>query len=205
MQSKTNKLNIGLTGGIGSGKSLVAKQFEDKGIYVIDADQVTRELMMPDEKAYLAIVDYFGNSILQEDKTLNRRVLREIVFKNTQHKHWLENLLHPLVREKMASRLNASTSDYVISMIPLLIETLPNPMIDRILVVMAAEKIRIQRIIERDHCNAKLAKEIIRSQVDDKTRQQHADDIIYNDSDIDTLKQQIERLHQDYLKLARAK
>ena len=199
MQYETNKLIIGLTGGIGSGKSIVSDLFADLRIEIIDADIISRELVMPGEEIYNMIVTRLSSTILNQDKTLNRQIMREKVFSNPELKLWLENLLHPKIRDKMHTLAKASVSPYVILVIPLLIETLPNPILNRVLLITASEKIKIERIVKRDHCSIDMAKKIINSQVDDDIRKQHADDVIINNTGIDILKKQVIAMHQQYL------
>lgn len=202
MRFDVKKFNVGLTGGIGSGKSLVASFFAELGIQIIDADIITRELMLPGETAYRDIVAHFGKDVLLSDKCLNRQYLRELVFANDTERKWLEKLLHPKVRASMIEQASKSPSAYNILVIPLLIETLPNPLLDRILTVTTQLKTRIQRIIDRDHCNEELAKNIIGSQANDDTRHSYSDDTLLNNDDKQHLKQQVLALHQKYLQLA---
>lgn len=194
---------IGLTGGICSGKSTVAALFENKDITVIDADIIAREVVMPDTLALSKITEHFGPSVLQPDGTLNRQKLRQLIFDNAAERIWLERLLHPLIRQKMALDALQSTSPYTMLMIPLLIENLPHPGIQRILVIDVPEALQLQRIIDREQLSMENAKKILIAQAPRATRLQHADDVICNEQNIEFLRHEVDRLHQLYLSLAR--
>lgn len=192
---------IGLTGGVGSGKSTVAHLFEQKGIKIIDADQLSRSLTQPGCDAYNKIVCYFGESILLPDGLLNRKLLRRIIFNDVQQRRWLEQLLHPLIRIEMQREIESATSPYCIVVIPLLFETKPNPLINRILVVDTAEEEQLKRIQLRDQSTLDEAKAILQSQVSREHRIAHAIDIIHNNGSIDDLHHDVDRLHHLYLQL----
>lgn len=195
------KLIIGLTGGIGSGKSTVGTLFNALGITVIDADQLTRQLVEPGKPAYHSIVKKFGYSILKSDKTIDRAKLRHLIYQDADTKKWIESLLHPLVRKLMSTQAATSKSPYTILMIPLLLESEPNPLIDRILVVDCDEKIQIDRVKSRDHFSEEEVKRILACQVSRTDRLKKADDIIINLTDLTSLKDQITKLHSFYLSL----
>lgn len=196
-------LIIGLTGGIGSGKSTVARLFADKGIPVIDADVIARHLTMPNEPALHAIVDHFGIPILQKDGSLNRTALRDIVFNNPAERQWLEQLLHPLIREKISQELASISASglcppYCLVVIPLLLETGAYPFLDRILVVDAPESLQIERIIARDNTPSDNARAIITAQTTREERLKHANDVIINEGSLADLLPQIDKLHGQY-------
>lgn len=195
-------LVIGLTGGIGSGKTTVAKLFEEKNITVIDTDQLSRELTRPDQPALKLIIEKFGESILLADKTLDRAQLRQKIFLDPSSRVWLEELLHPLIRAETKRLLQLSRSPYAIVVIPLLMETKPNPLINRVLVVDSPEELQISRAKIRDRLLEKNIRDIMDTQVSRKHRLENADDIIVNDGDLGHLIPQVERLHLQYLQMA---
>jgi dephospho-CoA kinase len=194
-------LLIGLTGGIGTGKSTVCKLFAERGVAVIDADAIAKELVALDQPALQAIVQEFGKSIIDAQGRLHRDRLRSIVFSDPERRKRLEKLLHPLIREEMLSRANRAGGPYCILCIPLLIETAQSSAVDRVLVVDAPEALQIQRVIERDHLTIDEIKAIMQAQASREERLEAADDIIMNDSDITKLAEQVEALHQKYLAL----
>jgi dephospho-CoA kinase len=196
-------LVIGLTGGMGSGKSTVAHLFEKKGIKIIDADQLARSLTQPGCEAFNKITAHFDNTILLPDGTLNRKRLRTIIFKDTSQRVWLEQLLHPLIRIEMQREVESAQSPYCIIVIPLLFETKPNPIINRILVVDATEEQQLKRIQQRDQSTLEEAKAILQSQVSREYRLANAIDIIHNNGSIDDLHQAVDTLHNRYLTLRR--
>jgi dephospho-CoA kinase len=198
-------LIIGLTGGIGSGKSTVARLFADKGIPVLDADIIARNLTQPGEPALVAIVEHFGIHVLHKDGNLNRAKLRDFIFQNPAERRWLEQLLHPLIRDKLSQELagisaSGNKAPYCIIVIPLLLETEAYPFIDRILVVDAPEHLQIERVSIRDSTLAANAKAIVSTQLDRQERLKRADDVIINDSTQAALGPQVDKLHNEYAK-----
>jgi len=197
-------LVIGLTGGIGSGKSTVAKLFASLGIEIIDADLIARNVVTPNSPALAEIITHFGTDIINDDKGLNRSKLRQLIFENEADRKWLEQLLHPLIREKIKEAIQNVQSAYCIVAIPLLLESTPNPLIERILVIDAPEQLQIERSVQRDGCTAEDVQAIMKTQVSRKQRLSAADEVIQNDSDLASLKKQIDELHQLYLQMARS-
>lgn len=202
-------LIIGLTGGIGSGKSTVSHYFESLGVPVIDADLITRELVARGQPALQEIVQQFGPEILLADGTLDRAQLRQRVFGHEAERKKLEAILHPKVRDSMRQRVTALQDSnpppaYCILSIPLLIESGWTEMVQRVLVIDATPAQQRQRASQRDGLNMEQINTVISNQVDRDTRLAAADDIIYNDADIPALHAQIETLHQHYLQLARS-
>ena len=190
---------IALTGGIGSGKSTVAELFAKLGTPIIDADLIARELTHIDQSAYKDIVNHFNEKqILKADQTLNRNKLREIIFEDQKERQWLENLLHPLIQEKIADEIKKVSAPYCIVVIPLLFEVTPYNFIDRILVVDSPEEQQIARVIARDKTNSALIKKILKSQISRQQRISGADDIIVNENRISDLVPQVEKLHRIY-------
>jgi dephospho-CoA kinase len=195
------KLVVGLTGGIGSGKSTVAGLFQKLGITIIDTDQLARDAVQPHTAAFDIIVKKFGAVVVSESGGINRKALRDIVFTDRLARAWLEQLLHPLIREEMARQATTATSPYCIAVIPLLFETTPNPIISRILVVDIKEGLQIQRASHRDKESAAKVEAILHAQVSRETRLAGAHDIIYNDKSLADLIPQVEKLHKLYLSL----
>lgn len=196
-------LVVGLTGGIGSGKSTVAKLFADKGVTVIDTDQLARDLTQLNQPAFKKIIEKFGTALLNEDGTLNRAALRKIVFADPEKRMWLEKLLHPLIRMEIKRQIKINHSPYCIVMIPLLLETKPNPLIQRILVVDATEEQQIERAHTRDKLSIEEIKTIMQSQVKRDQRLAAADDIIDNAGQLEGLTSQVNKLHEFYLSTAK--
>ena len=194
-------LMVGLTGGIASGKSTVADLFKALGITIIDADHITRELVKPGSTVLSQIIDHFGAHLLQADHSLNRQALRQHVFNHPQERLWLENLLHPLVRENMQSEAAKITSPYGILMIPLLNDATHYPFIQRILVVDAPEVLQLERVQARDQVDITHAKAIVAAQLSREARLKLAHDVIENTGNLAALKQRVLQLHQQYLLL----
>ena len=196
-------LVIGLTGGIGSGKSAVGHYFAKLGIPIIDADKIARELVASKQPALEKITNYFGKDILTKRGSLNRRLLRRLIFKNPIDKKWLEKLLHPQIKRKIRKRLKRLHHPYAIVETPLLIETKFTDIVDRVLVIDAPEELQIKRIIARDGGSVAEIKAIIHSQLQREARLAKADDIIHNEGNLADLQQQVNLLHEQYLRLAR--
>jgi dephospho-CoA kinase len=192
---------IGLTGGIASGKSVVADEFAKLGIDIIDTDQIARDMVHPTQPAFKKIVDHFGQTILLPDGQLNRKKLKECIFSNVEEKQWLEQLLHPLIRQEVYQRLKQVSSPYCIVSIPLLIETLPHPYIHRILVVDAEPSRQQERLQKRDQLSSEQAGRIMASQATRAQRLAKADDLLENTGSIDALKEKVLALHHRYLNL----
>jgi dephospho-CoA kinase len=194
-------LLIGLTGGIGTGKSTVCKLFAERGVAVIEADAVAKELVALDQPALQAIVQEFGKDIIDAKGRLRRDRLRSIVFSDPEQRKRLEKLLHPLILEEMLSRANRAGGPYCILCIPLLVETDQSSAVDRVLVVDAPEALQIQRVMERDHLTIDEIKAIMHAQASREDRLEAADDVIMNASDMTKLAEQVNALHQKYLAL----
>jgi dephospho-CoA kinase len=203
MQDSTqnSKFIVGLTGGIGSGKSTVSEIFHDQGIQVIDADTIARDLVIPDTPCFKAIVEHFGEDVLETNGTLNRAYLRELIFNDDSQKKWLESLLHPAIREEIDRQISESKSAYIILSVPLLIESDQYDFVDRVLVIDVPEKTQLERIKARDASSEKLIREIMASQVSRERRLAVADDTLDNSGSQDTLRQQVLLLHEHYLQI----
>lgn len=192
---------IGLTGGIGTGKSTVCKLFAERGVAVIDADAVAKELVALDQPALQAIVQEFGKGIIDAKGRLRRDRLRSLVFSDPERRKRLEKLLHPLILEEMLNRANRAGGPYCILCIPLLVETDQSSAVDRVLVVDAPQALQIQRVMERDHLTIDEIKAIMHAQASREDRLEAADDVIMNASDMTKLAEQVNALHQKYLAL----
>jgi dephospho-CoA kinase len=195
---------IGLTGGIGSGKSQASSRFMQHGISIVNADVVAREVVMPNSPALREIAQHFGSDILDEDGALNRRKLREIIFQSPAEKQWLEALLHPLINAEIRRQLASSSSPYTILESPLLLETKQDELVDRIAVVDVSELIQVERAAMRDNSDGEQIKAIIQAQLNRQERCARAHDIIQNHGNIEELEQQVDKLHRLYLELAQA-
>ncbi len=192
-------LKIGLTGGIGSGKSTVSKLFEKLGVPVIDADVIARQIVEPGQPALNQLVQTFGNQFLTADGTLDRAKLRQLVFSDPAQKQRLEELLHPLVYRKIEEEIELLTSAYCIICVPLLLETGMTGLVDRVLVVDCALEIQIERVKQRDRLTTEQIKSIIASQVSREERLARADDVIDNSKPATQLAEQVKKLHNLYL------
>lgn len=196
------KLIVGLTGGIGSGKSAVSERFVAAGIKVVDADYASRVVVEKGQPALAQIAEHFGADILQDDGTLNRAMLREKIFAEPTERKWLEALLHPLINQYIFSELASATTPYAILENPLLFETGQSERCHRILVVDVPVELQVQRVMARDNNPEDQVRAIIKAQIPRDDRIARADDIIVNDQDLAHLDTETARLHQSYLALA---
>lgn len=196
---------LGITGGIGSGKSTIVRLFVEKGIEAIDADYAARLVVSKDSPALDQIHEHFGSDILLSDGNLNRSALRNIVFNTPGQRQWLEQLLHPLIHQKIVNFLDNASSPYAILVSPLLIETNQTQLVNRILVIDTPEQLQIERCMARDHCTEQQVKAIMQTQLSRTERLQYAQDVIYNDGSINNLAVEIDQLHQRYLALSQQK
>ena len=197
---------VGLTGGIGSGKSTVAAAFKCLGVDAINADTCARELTQPSGAAIPAILSTFGASYLLKEGGLNRAKMRNLIFQDKQAKKSLENILHPLIQTAIIEQVSLSHSAYLVLEIPLLVENAAyyQKICHRILVVEAFEAIRIQRVKMRSQLSEAVILDIIHSQANDAQRQALADDILLNNDDSTCLEQAVLRLHGYYFACAEA-
>ncbi|MEC6908466.1 dephospho-CoA kinase [Photobacterium piscicola] len=195
---------IGLTGGIGSGKTTVANMFADYGIDLIDADIIAREVVAVGSVGLARITEKFGNRILLSDGNLDRSQLRTVIFSDPQLKNWLNQLLHPLIREKMLADIERATSPYCLLIVPLMIENNLQTMADRLLVVDVDQQTQIMRTQQRDNVSLEQIKNILAAQASRQQRLDAADDIICNNGDNQALLTQVAQLHLHYLALAQA-
>ena len=193
---------MGLTGGIGCGKSTVTALFAKLGVQYVDADIVAREVVQPGTACLAAICQHFGSNILNLAGELDRAALRQRVFSNAADKAWLEQLLHPAIRQQLLAQLAALTSPYALLVAPLLLENKLQHLVQRVLVIDLAEDLQRQRAMARDNSSEQQINAIMAAQISRTGRLQLADDIITNDSSIADLAPQVARLHQQYLQLA---
>lgn len=194
---------VGLTGGIGSGKSTAGKYFEALGIEVINVDLISKNLVEVDLDLHLKISRYFGKKSLLGDGSLNRSYIRHEIFNSSKKKMWLEKLLHPPIKDQVLKSLGCSLSAYAILESPLLLETDQYKLTDRVLVVDVSKKVQILRAQKRDKISTDTIKSIIKSQMPRMQKLKLADDVIKNTGSIEKFKLMIECLHKNYLTLAK--
>jgi len=195
---------VGLTGGIASGKSTVARLFGSLGVPIIDADELAREVVTPGTQGLAQIVARFGPRVLAPDGTLDRRALRAIVFADPAARADLEALTHPAIRAAMEERSRAAGGPYQIFMIPLLLESGDRQAFDRVLVVDCDPELQVRRLQARDGSTLEQVRAILGAQVPRAVRLKEADDLITNDGELHALTSQVERLHLQYLRKAAA-
>ncbi|GAA5558322.1 dephospho-CoA kinase [Acinetobacter schindleri] len=196
------KFILGLTGGIGSGKSAASQWFEQHGIVVVDADVVAREIVEVGQPALLQIQQAFGDWVLQKDGTLNRRALREHIFQSNDARRILESITHPAIRQSIIQQLQDAQSPYVILVSPLLFETNQHELTDHTLLIDASIELQIQRAAQRDGQNIEQIHRIIAAQMPREQKQQLADDIVLNDGHLEHLYAHLQPLHEQYLQRA---
>jgi len=194
---------LGLTGGIGSGKSSAARCFAALGVDCVDADLAARQVVEPGTVALAAIACHFGADILLTDGQLNRAALRQRIFTEAEQRKWLEDLLHPLIRKRLQEDLTAAKSPYAILVSPLLIESGQCLMCSRVLVIDAPKNLQIERSMQRDGNTRKQIEAILNAQLSREERLSHADDVLVNDKDVVWLQSEVQRLHEFYLNLVR--
>ena len=192
---------LGLTGGIGSGKSAVVEHFGRLGVHWVDADHAARWVVEPGRPALAAIAKHFGDQVLAGDGSLDRSVLRQLVFADPAQRQWLEQLLHPLIRQEVADKLAQAQSPYTIMVSPLLIESGQYRQAARVLVVDVPEALQVERAARRDGAAEEQIRSILAAQVGRDERLRHADDVLVNDRDMAWLASEVERLHRFYLSL----
>jgi len=193
---------LGLTGGIGSGKSAATRYFETLGIKVVDADIVAREVVEPGETAWLAIKERYGSDALLSDETLNRAWLRQKVFAEPEERTWLESVTHPAIRDSLIQQLNNAQSAYAILASPLLFESGQSALVNRTLVVDVPVETQVKRACNRDNNDEAQIRRIIEAQMPRQERCDKADDVVDNSGLLEDLYQQLQPLHEHYLMLA---
>lgn len=195
---------VGLTGGIGSGKSAASAAFAELGAGVVDTDLLSRELVEPGQPALAEILEAFGAGVLDTAGRLDRKALGARIFGDPAARRRLEALLHPRIRAEMLARAEAADAPYVICVIPLLIEAGQQDLVDRVLVIDVPEALQRSRVGARDGHEAAHVERILAAQVDRATRLSHADDVIRNDGTLESLRAAVAALHQKYLAIAAA-
>lgn len=190
---------VGLTGGIGSGKSVAGKYFNELGIDVIDADDISRSILDDNKKARELFLNNFGDKFLNNNNKIDRNLLRSEIFKNPDKKHILESIIHPIVREELSKFVEQSKSIYKIIMVPLIFETSSKDFYNKIIVVDCDQEHQINRASLRDNKSEKDIENIIKNQATRDQRLSIADEIIINNSTLDNLKTQVIRVHQKLL------
>lgn len=196
---------IGVTGGIGSGKSSTAKLFAEHGASVVDTDEIARQLTAAGGDAMGAIAKAFGPAVIAADGSLNRAAMRELVFADVTRRRQLEAILHPMIRAEARRRVLAATTPYVLLLVPLLLENgRYGSLVQRVLVVDCAEATQIERTVRRSQLSEESVRAIMAAQLPREKRREQADDVIDNDGDLDQLRSQVAALHQRYAELAEA-
>ena len=190
---------VGLTGGIASGKTTATSFFMEKGINIIDADDISRELQQSGSKAYEEIVTKFGKKILRPNKEIDRTILREMAFSDINTRKWLEDLMHPLIKEETIKRFSDTKSKWAIYSAPLWSK---ENIFNRTLVIDAPKYIQIKRLLQRDNCSEKTAIEMIEAQLQSNERNNFASDLIINDDSIEIFKSKLDFYFNLYNKLA---
>lgn len=195
---------VGITGGIGSGKSAVTDHLETLGITVVDADKVARVVVEPGTPGLAAIAEHFGEDIMLADGRLDRAALRKIVFDNPDERKVLEGITHPRIRDEISRQLSEANSPYVVLSSPLLLESGQNTFADYVVVVDVPEEVQLTRTMARDDNSEALVKQIMAAQLDRKTRLSRADTSIMNDGSLEALYERVKKLHEDLLARAAA-
>ena len=195
---------VALTGGIACGKSTVTQLFAALGVSIVDTDLLAREVVAPGSALLPRIVGHFGDQVLQKDGSLDRAQLRERVFADPAERQWLESVTHPAIRELTDARCESATGRYVIVAIPLLVETQGAKRFERVLVVDCEPELQLARLQARDGMTRAQATRMLAAQVSREQRLSVADDVIRNDGDIASLRDQVEKLHRQYLAAAKA-
>lgn len=195
-EGRSSTLRVGITGGIGSGKSAVTDRLQSRGVVVVDADQVARDVVEPGTPALAAIREHFGDSVITADGRLDRPALRKVVFAAPEERRWLESLTHPLIGEQIAARLACAESVYAVLSSPLLIETSQKAMVDLIVVVDVPEAVQLERTMARDANSEELVKSIMAAQASREQRLAAADYIVDNSGTLNQLDRQVADLHE---------
>lgn len=201
--SAARPLRIGLTGGIASGKTTVARFFAELGAPVIDTDIIAREVVAVGAPALDEIRRAFGDGVFNDDGTLDRKAMRKLVFSDTDKRRQLEGILHPRIREATIERAAAVTYPYMIIVVPLLVESPMKKFVDRILVVDCSEDVQLSRLVSRDADGVEQARRIIAAQASREERLAIADDLLSNDGDLDDTRRRVDELHNEYLALSK--
>ena len=194
-------LIIGLTGGIGSGKSVASDKFASLGITVVDADVASRTVVEPGMPALQEIESHFGSEIISEDGQLDRAKLREVIASDAEERKWLESVLHPRIGEQVAKEISESTSPYTLFVAPLLLETNSQEMCARVVVVDVPNDVQVERTAKRDKVPTDQVEQMVSAQMKREKRLEKADDVLLNTGTIEELEKKVEQLHEMYLQM----
>ena len=194
-------LIIGLTGGIGSGKSVASDKFKSLGIVVVDADVASRTVVEPGKPALKEIQDHFGSGIITAEGKLDRNKLREIIATDAKERKWLESVLHPKIGEQITKEISESTSVYTLFVAPLLLETNSQEMCSRVVVVDVPKDVQIRRTAKRDKVSPNQVEQMVAAQMEREKRLEKADDVLFNSGTIEDLEKQVEELHKKYIQM----
>ena len=195
-------LIIGLTGGIGSGKSVASDKFKSLGVAVVDADVASRTVVEPGKPALKEIQDHFGSGIITAEGKLDRNKLREIIATDAKERKWLESVLHPKIGEQITKEISESTSIYTLFVAPLLLETNSQEMCSRVVVVDVPKDVQIRRTAKRDKVSSNQVEQMVAAQMKREKRLEKADDVLLNNGTIEDLEKQVEELHKKYIQMA---
>ncbi len=194
-------LIIGLTGGIGSGKSVASDKFKSLGITIVDADVASRTVVEPGKPALKEIEDHFGSGIITAEGKLDRNNLREIIATDPEERKWLESVTHPKIGEQITKEISESTSVYTLFVAPLLLETNSQEMCSRVVVVDVPKDVQIQRTVKRDKVSENQVEQMVAAQMEREKRLEKADDVLLNSGTIEDLEKQVEELHNKYMQM----
>ena len=195
-------LIIGLTGGIGSGKSVASDKFKSLGITIVDADVASRTVVEPGKPALKEIEDHFGSGIITAEGKLDRNNLREIIATDPEERKWLESVTHPKIGEQITKEISESTSVYTLFVAPLLLETNSQEMCSRVVVVDVPKDVQIRRTAKRDKVSPNQVEQMVAAQMEREKRLEKADDVLLNNGTIEDLEKQVEELHKKYIQMA---
>lgn len=193
---------VGVSGNIGSGKSTAVRIFKSLGISVICADSIARHLTAAGSPSLQSIQAYFGDHVVEHSGELNRALIKKIIFETPEHRVWLENLLHPLIRKEIKQQVLQCKSPYCVIEIPLLTQREDYPYLNRVLVILANPEKQILRMMHRDNISHSEARVILGTQPDEASRRKLADDVIMNNGTVDELRENVQVLHNHYISLA---
>ena len=194
---------IGLTGGIGSGKSAAAALFKDIGVDLIDADDLARDSLNINSEGYKLFIDEFGDKYLDENKNINRGLIRKLIFNDPDAKSKLENIIHPIVRSGIESFIKNTKSNYCIIVVPLIFETNSSKIYDRVLVIDCDVDVQISRTSKRDNQTKSDIENIVNKQATREQRLSIADEVIVNNGSLDLLRNEVLKIHKKYLEIVK--
>ena len=194
-------LIIGLTGGIGSGKSVASDKFKSLGITIVDADVASRTVVEPGKPALKEIEDHFGSGIITAEGKLDRNNLREIIATDPEERKWLESVLHPKIGEQITKEISESSSVYTLFVAPLLLEANSQEMCSRVVVVDVPKDVQIRRTAKRDKVSPNQVEQMVAAQMEREKRLEKADDVLLNNGTIEDLEKQVEELHKKYIQM----